>query len=205
MPGAQEFSEVIYLLTDIVVASYNSVTDTFGTPVSLAEGQSFMIEPEGDTDKLRGYGVNKEGLSVPIGAVVTLGQGTIDRDALVVLAGVSSYLSGLTPNRVVTMDYKAGGDGELPYFGAIGVAKATNGGLVAVGVQKVMLDTQPKWTLDGKKNAFVLQETKGYAFPVTRSSELMLIRTKTYETASNWTAPTDAASFKAFFTSPAVS
>lgn len=205
MPGTQEFGEVMYLLTDLIVAAYNSVTDTYGTPVALAVGQSLMLEPEADTDELRNYGVIGDALAVPTKAKVTLGGGAIDRDAFVIMAGMSSYTSGLTPNRVVTMDVKAGEDGELPYFGAIGVSRATNSGLVAVGTQKIKLNTPPRFQLDGKANKFNIQEIEGVALPVERSSQWMLLRPKFYETASDWTAPTTPADFKAFFTSPVVS
>jgi hypothetical protein len=201
--GAQEFGEVIYLCTNIIVASYNSVTDTFGTPISLAVGQMLTVEPEADTDQLRTYGVVGDVLSVPTGAKITLGAGAIDRDALGAIGGAANYTSGLTPNRVVTTDWKMGEDGELPYFGAIGTARGTNGVLVAVGIQKAKLNVQPKYTLDGKENKFNLLEIEGYAAPVERSNIWMGVRTKTYETASDFTAPADATAFKAFFTSPA--
>lgn len=200
--GTQEFGEVLYLLTDLIVASYNSVSDTFGTPVSLAVGQLLSIEPEADNDQLRNYGVKSDLLSVPVGAKITLGGGAIDRDALVAIGGAANYTSGLTPNQVVTTDWKAGEDGELPYFGVIGVARGLNSVVVAAGIQKCKLNMQPKYTLDGKENKFNLQEIEGYASPVERSNVWMLVRTKTYETASLWTAPASGSDFKAFFTSP---
>lgn len=204
MPGTQEFGEVFYVLADLIVASYDSAADTFGTPVALAEGQQLLVEPEGDTDQLRGYGAIVETLSIPTGAKLTLSAGALDRSAFRILTDWYDQTSASTPNRVVTVDLKMGADGALPNFGAIGLAVTAQGGRIAVGVQKCRLNMQPKFTLDGQANKFVIQEIEGFASPVTRNSVQQGIRLKIYETASDWTAPANAADFKAFFTAPAV-
>lgn len=201
MPGTPLFGEVIYSLTDLIVAAYNSVSDTYSTPVPMAVGQTLMVEPQADTDELRSYSAIEELLAIVTKADITLSAGAIDRDAFTAIAGIANYLSGLTPNQVVTSDVLAGVDN--PYFGVIGVAQATNAGVFVVGVQKCKLSKKPNYNLDGKANKFNVQEIKGTAAFVTRTSR-MLIRAQYHEGSSTWTAPASGAAFKAFFTSPAV-
>lgn len=198
MPGTHSFGEISYTLTDLLVARYDFTAGTYGTPVALADGQMMAVEPEADTDQLRGYGQKTRVLSVPVGAKITLGQGGVDIAALVVIAGVSTQTSGTTPNRVRTVDMTAGGSG-LPYFGVIGVAATDDGGYAVIGLQAVKLDAFPKFTISGTENKFNLSETTGYAVPV--SSKLQ--RIKFFESAAGWTAPASGANFAAFFSTPA--
>lgn len=198
MPGTHSFGEISYTLTDLLVARYDFTAGTYGTPVALADGQMMAVEPEADTDQLRGYGQKTRVLSVPVGAKITLGQGGVDIAALVVIAGVSTQTSGTTPNRVRTVDMTAGGSG-LPYFGVIGVVATDDGGYAVIGLQAVKLDTFPKFTISGTENKFNLSETAGYAVPV--SSKLQ--RIKFFESAAGWTAPASGANFAAFFSTPA--
>lgn len=205
MPGVSEFGEIIYVLGDLLVAKRDDANDLYETPISLAIGQSLMVEPETDSDDLRSYGTKAEGLRIPIGSKITLSGGALDRDAFYAIAGFAGNSSGTTPNQVVTVDAKGGIDGAMPYFGVIGVGVTTSGGKVAVGLQKCKLDNQPKFSLDGSQNKFVIQEIEGYGFVYTRSSIQMNIRAKFYETDTDWTAPANGTDFKAFFTAPAVS
>jgi hypothetical protein len=166
---------------------------------SLAVGQTVEIEPEADNDQLRGYGVKTALLSVIVGAKTKIGMGGVDISVLAILAGVSNYTSGLTPNQKRRTRFGAGGGG-LPYFGLIGVTATDDGGYMALGLQCNKLNTFPKYTLDGKENKFNLSETEAYAVPVNISSVAYLMTGRTFETPGDWTAPTDAASFLAFFT-----
>lgn len=205
MPGTAEFGEVFFVLGDLLVAKYDVDNDLYETPIALTHGQQLMIEPQHDTDQLRSYGTIAELLSIATSANITLSGGALDRDAFYSISDFSGYSSGLTPNRVVTIDAHAGLDASMPYFGAIGLGVTNGGGRIAVGLQKCKLNSQPQFSLNGQTNEFVIQEIEGVAAPVTRSSIQMLSRAKIYETASDWTAPTDGTEFKAFFTSPTVS
>jgi len=204
MPGVASFGEVIFVLGDLIVAPYDVDNDAYGAPFSLVHGQQLMVEPESDTDDLRSYGVIGDMLAIPVAANITLGQGAMDRDGFRIVAGSNDYTSGTTPNRVVTVDFKAGLDGDLPYFGAIGVGRTTGGGYAVVGLQKCKLGNQPNFSLDGNQNQFMVQEIEGRAIPVVRNNIQMNIRLKIYETDTDWTAPTTGSAFKAFFTSPVV-
>lgn len=205
MPGTAEFGEVFFVLGDLLVAKRDDDNDLYETPISLAHGQQLMVEGDTDTDELRSYGAIGETLAIPIATDITLSAGALDRDAFIAIAGAVTDTSGTTPNRVVTADFKAGLDGDLPYFGVIGLAVTTGGGRVAVGLQKCKLNNQPSFSLDGQQNQFVIQEIEGRGIPYTRSSIKMNVRLKIYESASDWTAPATGADFKSFFTSPAVS
>lgn len=204
MPGQPEFGEVIFVLGDLLVAEYNPDTDTYGTPVSLTHGQSLIVEPQADTDQLRSYGTIAELLAIVTHYNLTLGAGAMDRDAMRIVAGSNDYTSGTTPNRVVTVDYKMGVDGALPYFGALGLGLTSGGGRYVLGLQKCKLNTQPNFSLDGNTNQFQVSEIEGAAVSVVRNNLQMGARYKIFETASGWTAPTSGANFKAFFTSPVV-
>ena len=133
-------------------------------------------------------------------ALVFSGGGTraaqriIDLDAYTVLCGVTPNETGLSGNRIKTIDFTAGGRG-LGYFGAIGVLATDDDGLCVVGHEAILLDNIPALTADGEKNSFNLSEANGYSFPQT-----VLRRVKVYEDATDWTAPIDGTAFKAFFT-----
>jgi hypothetical protein len=199
MPGTFEFGEVSYTLTDVIVASYNDVTNTYGTPAALASGHTVSIEPEGDNDKLMGYGVTTGMLSVVRGATLGFGAGGIDFSVMAIVAGLSTSTSGTGAQRVRKVLYPAGGEG-LPYFGMIGVAATTNSGYAAVGLQCCKLDSHPKWTLDGKENKFNVSEVGGYAMPIQISSVYYLIVAKEIEDKTTWNAPATGGAFLTFFT-----
>ena len=198
MPGTFQFAEVSYTLTDCIVAAYNKTANTYSTVDSLASGHMVDIEFESDNDTLAGYGVNTALLSVVKGANLTFGAGGMDMSVMAIVSGWSNTTSGTTPNQVRKTRLVAGGAG-LPYFGLIGVAATDDGGRAVVGLRCCKLDTWPKFTMDGKENKFNVSETSGKAIPVAISTILDVGSVKFYETTSDWTAPTDAAGFLAFF------
>lgn len=198
MPGTRESNEVVYTLTDIVVAAYDKVADTYGTPAAVAGGQMVMSEPEADNDQLRSYGYVDELLSVVIGSKVTLGFGGVDRSVLAILSGVSNSTSGSGNTEHATSRYSAGGSG-LPYFGMIGVGATTDGGVCVVGLPCAKLNQHPTFTLDGKENKFLLNEVEGYAVPISVSNVPQIMVVKAIRTAAAWVAPASGANFKSFF------
>ena len=193
MTGTPEFGELSYTLTDLLISEYNA-DNTNETPISVANGQMYVSEPEHDTDQLRGYGQKVEGLSVPVGSKVSLKMGGIDYSVLAAMGAVTISGSGTTPNQVNTIDAPAGGAG-LGYFSVIGKVAATNGAIAVIGHRKIMLDVIPKLTADGESNKFNISEAAGYSFPVSNK----LFRIKTYETAADFTTPVDGTAFAAFF------
>lgn len=200
MPGTFEFAEVSYTLTDCIVAAYNKTANTYGVPAALASGHIVEVEPEADTDQLRGYGVKTALLSVVVGAKITFGAGGVDANVMAIVSGASNATSGSDPNQVRVQKWGAGGAG-LPYFGLIGVAATDDGGVKIVGLQCCKLDTHPKYTMDGKENKFNTSETSGYAIPIAISSASILMVTRDVQTASGWVAPLVGANFLNFFTS----
>jgi hypothetical protein len=188
------YGEVMYTLSGIIIARYNIVANTFGTPVVVDDGQMAVFEPEADTDKMRGYGQHTRGLTVPIGSKVTLKAGGIDYSAYEVMSGATITDSGSTPNQVRTVDTLAGGAG-LPYFGVIGVGETDDGGKFVCGHKAIKLDTIPKREFNGETNKFMLWETAGYSFPQNNKID----RIKVYESAAGWVVPTTGAEFLAFF------
>lgn len=193
MTGTPEFGELSYTLIDLLISEYNA-DGTNEIPISVANGQMYVSEPEHDTDKLRGYGQYTEGLSVPVGSKVSLKMGGIDYSVLAAMGAVTISGSGTTPNQVNTIDAPAGGAG-LGYFSVIGKVAATNGAIAVIGHRKIMLDVIPKLTADGEANKFNISEAAGYSFPVSNK----LFRIKTYETASGFITPTTGANFAAWF------
>lgn len=198
MPGTPDYAEIQYTLSDLIVAEYSKTANTYGVVESLANGQTLDVEPENDTDQLRGYGKVSALLSVNIGAKLKLSAGGVDAGAFQIMTGTSNYTSGTTPNRMRRQRFQSGGAG-LPYFGAIGVAPTDDGGKVAVGLQACKLNAHPKFSMNGKENKFNMQEIEGYAIPIAISGTDIVMTVRYFETASDWVAPTTAATFLAFF------
>lgn len=198
MAGERQFGELAYTLKSLIVASYNPVTDTYGTPEVVADGQLIVGEPESDTDKLRGYGVYTAGLSVAIGAKVSFKAGGIDFSALQIITGITNSVSGASGSQIRRAKFTAGGNG-LPYFGVIGVGAIDGGGVAVIGFPKVMLDMYPKYELNGETNKFNIWETAGYAFTPQGSTFFYVL--EQHETSATWEAPADGTEFKAFMTS----
>lgn len=201
MTGTLEFSEVSFTLTDLLVAAYNITANTYGTPASMAVGQTLEVESDHDTDKLAGYGAYRRLLSVAKGAKLKFGGGGIDSNVVAILAGATNSTSGTTPNQRRRQLFSAGGGG-LPYFGVIGVAATDDGGLALIGLQCCKLDKYPTIKADGKENKFNMWESEGYAIPIAVSGSDYLFHKQDQETASNWTTPSTGANFLAFFTGP---
>jgi hypothetical protein len=187
-----EYAEILYSLVALYIAELNA-DGSYDTPVLVANGQAFVYEPESDNDEMRGYGVVKEGLSVPIKAKVTLKGGGYDTTALAIMAGATATESGASGNRVTTVDVPAGGAG-LGHFAIIGKVAAKEGQAAVLGLEKVMLSTPPSFTADGENNKFNNMDAEGNAYPVT-----VLSRLKRYEDATDFTAPTSGADITAFF------
>lgn len=192
---SRPFGEVSYTLKGLYIAAFNIIAGTFGTPELIDDGQMVVYEPEADTDKMRGYGVYTRGLAVSIGTKIKLKAGGLDTSALVIIAGATVTVSGVTPNQIRKVTFPAGGSG-LPYFGVIGLAATDDGGVAVVGHKAVKLDKVPQVTQDGEANKFSLWETDGYSFPQGNILETL----KQYETEADFDAPTTGAEFLTWFT-----
>jgi hypothetical protein len=200
MPGTHDFGEVAYTLTDLLVAAYDPVADTYSTPISVADGQMLTSEPESDNDKMRGYGKITRLLSVPIGTKISIKAGGLDYDALAAIAGVTNVVSGTVGSYIRRSLFPAGGRG-LPYFGVIGVAATDDEGVAVIGHRMVKLDVLPKIDFNGETNKFIVYETAGYSAIPSAYTDLFVM--KTYEDSTDFTAPTTGGNFKTWFAAEA--
>jgi len=189
-----EFGEIAYSLSAIRIATYNIATDTYGaTVVSLDQDQILDFSPQADNDTMRDSGKITKALTVTTHGEIQIQAGGYDFSAWAVLFGASNATSGTTPNQVRTTTFP---DIVLGYFGAIGEAVTDDGGLLVIGLRCCKLNNRPKTVLDGQENKFIIQDDlQGMALYVGNVLDEM----KTYETPGDYTAPTDAATFKAFF------
>jgi len=186
------YGETPYTLQKLTIA-LNNLDGTFGTPVTWADGQMFTSEPEHDTDKMRGYGKNVRGLSVPVGCKVSLKGGGLDWTAFVIMTGSTSNLSGSTPNEMNQIRPQAGKN--MPHFAVIGEVVTDDAGILIVGHEAIQLENIPAITADGESNKYVVSEASGYSFP--QGDDLEFI--EAYEDETDWTTPADAAAVAAFF------
>lgn len=188
----------VYTLNRIQVAAYDPDTGVYSSPLSLEADHQFMVEPETDTDKMRDSGQITRGLSVYVGAKVTIGYGGLDFDELAVLEGgtKTAYVDAAAKS-IPVLKTAPGGSG-LPYFGAIGEAASDGGEVIVVGLAAVKLDTPLKKEFNGTENKFMVQEAAGYAFAVNGIVDLI----KEFEDDAHWAThlPTDGTEFGEFFT-----
>lgn len=184
-----------FSLVEIIIASYTAFGD-YGTPVSLDIDQMLTFEPQADTDDLRDSGAITDGLTVVTHATGTIGFGGISMTALNTMTGTTSSSSGTTPNRVMTRNWDAGANG-LPYFAAIGVARASGNQRKIIAIPKMLLNTYPTFNMDGTENKFIINEVEFRAFADGANSRVFI--EKDYETASLYVTPATAAEFEAFF------
>lgn len=186
-----------YSLSEILVVSYNKVTDTYSdTIVSLDPDQIFDVDPQHDTDQQRNSGAVSAGLSVKTHSVVTVGFGGIPLSALAIMIGltISDSGSGETLIRDIT---KLNAGNIMPYFGAIGVSPSEGGGVFVNALRAVMLDKEPQVKFDGTGNKFIMNEAPGIAFSISG----VVDKWKIYATPTLWESnkPSDGTEFKAFF------
>jgi hypothetical protein len=154
------YSEVVFSLTQLRIASYNILTDTFGAPVDLPETQTLEFAFETDTDEIKAEGYLQHLLTVMTHATFKLSSAGVPFEALAILTGASNASSGSTPNRSRRMRFDAGGSG-LPYFAVAGKLVGEQGDDLHVGLAVCKLDAAPGWKAE--QNKFVIQQAEGRA------------------------------------------
>ncbi len=175
-----EFGDVVYTLTNLVVARLKADLTYDVVSRSLGLGSQLSFEVQSDTDKLRSYGMVARMLAILTHLEGTIAAGAIEADALWILTGHNTTSSGSAPNRTGTVDVLAGG-ASLPYFGAVGSFASEDGANALVGLRRCMLDTFPGWTVE--ENKFRVAETKFSAMPIDTTSR-KLHRIRRYETVA---------------------
>ncbi len=154
------YGEVVFSLVQMRLASYNIVTDTFGTAVELPEAQTLEFSFETDTDAIKAGGYLQHLLAVTTHATLKLSSAGVPFEALAILSGASNNSSGTPPNRTRRLNVGAGGSG-LPYFGVVGKLVGEQGDDLHVGLPVCKLDGVPSWKAE--QNKFVIASAEGRA------------------------------------------
>lgn len=135
---------------------------TYETAVLLPEGRKLVMAAKTVTSKLPGYlGATAAVATVVQDAEVTIDGGTVPRDFLAAVLGLTVATSGTTPSQEKGLDLEV--RKALPYFGVIGVAIDDDGGDTHFGLPKVKLTELPEWTAQNEDNLFVMSSMKGLA------------------------------------------
>ncbi len=118
---------VIYSVNAIEIAAYDTVTETWGTPVQLRYAGGFQPDPNMAEDEIKSVGAIEAMLSVLESYNGTIPTAGIATDELSIIYGISS--SGDSIAR--TMDIEGGV--ILPYFGIIAHLPVREGGVMRYG------------------------------------------------------------------------
>lgn len=155
---ARGHSEIVFTLTEIRIATYNILTDTFGTPIELPQPQDFEVDPQADTDEIKAQGYLQHLLTVNTHATFTTSSAGLPFEALAIMAGLTNDSSGSSPNQERTLDVDAGSDG-LPYFAIVGKMVGEQDDDLHIGLPVCKLDSVPSWSVE--QNQFVISEMSG--------------------------------------------
>ena len=155
------FGDKPFGLKELKVAPLNA-DGTYGTAVLLPEGRKLVMAVKTVTSKLPGYlGATAAVATVVQDAEVTIDGGTVPKEFLAAVLGLTAVAGGTTPNQTKALDLEV--KKALPYFGVIGVAIDDDGGDSHFGLPKVKLTEMPEWTVQSEDNMFVMSSMKGLA------------------------------------------
>lgn len=168
------YADHVFNLTDLVVAPILASGAISAVSVRFGEGSKLSFQVKADGDMIKAYGTASRKATIPTHVEGEIEFASLDKDAYAVVAGVTAVEAGLTPNRVSTMKFLAGGAG-LPYFAMVGAMAADDGGNEHVGLYKVKLDTLPEY--NSEMNKYVLYNAKFTAVVKnTISRELYVVK-----------------------------
>lgn len=187
------FGDVIYSPTSVVVAPLNA-DNSYGTAAVLEYVQKVSFEPTSDSDSIKAYGMEVEGLAILTSLEGTIEEASLDWTASAILTGFSNTSSGVTPNQAVTQDALGGGSG-YPYFGLIVTYAATNGAAFVVGFPKCKITEMPGFEVEQNKFRTGEISFKGFVASV---STRKFMRQRKYESASNVPTFSTAGAFDTF-------
>lgn len=187
------YGDIIYNITDIKVSALAS-DNSYGTPVSLIEGQKLTWEFVMDEDSIKSYGLVTNSLSIATHAEGSLEQAALDFGAYAIMLGTSATTAGVSPNETATMDFEVGGAG-LPYFGIMATYVAPSGANLIVGFPKCQLKAIPPFSAE--QNQFRTGEVSIKMFAPSTTVR-KLVRYIKNETAA--TLPTLSADWDTWFT-----
>lgn len=154
------YSEIVFGIVDLRIATYNILTDTFGTAIEVPEAQGIEFSFIADNDSIKATGAMRHLLSVITHAEFKFSKAGFPFAALAAMTGASNASSGTTPTRTRRWSANAGGAG-LPYFAMVGKLVGENGDDLHAGLAVCKLDTIPSWKAE--QNKFVIKEASGKA------------------------------------------
>lgn len=175
------FGDKPFGLKELKVAPLNA-DGTYGTAVALPEGRKLVMAAKTVTSKLPGYlGATAAVATVVQDVEVTIDGGTVPKEFLAAVLGLSVTTGGVTPNQTKALDLEV--KKPLPYFGVIGVAVDDDGGDTHFGLPKVKLTELPEWTAQNEDNLFVMSSMKGLAIADEAGKAIYLLSHETAEAA----------------------
>jgi len=187
------YGDVLYNLQGLWIASLDISDDTYGTPVFAEIVTKFSYEFDVAEDELMAYGLIVDVLAIVKKATGSIQFGSMDYPVFAIITGQTANTSGTTPNEVRDLDLQIGTDNS--YFGAWAQFQSTKGTAV-VGLPKCKLTGPPPFTIE--ENAFRRGEvTMKMLAPSTLKKRLFRLRT--FETVSDFVAPTNGTEFKALW------
>lgn len=112
-----------YSVRAMSVATWSFTTETYGTPVSVANLQMTGLDPQHDTDLLKILGAHERGLSVQTDLTLNMSFGGLHWASLAVMTGLTDASSGDIKHRL-----SFNGGLNLGYFGAVLALPLDDGG-----------------------------------------------------------------------------
>lgn len=201
MAGTLEYGELVINLQDVYVMRLNRTTVTYtGSVGHIARPQRVEVTPVNDQDEIKSGGARLHSLSVKTSVNLTMSMAGMDYDARGIMTGGTVTNTGSAPNRQREFRVLPGGEG-LPYFGMICTGSTEGGALQTYGVAAVMLQHEGGFMMDGETNAYSTSSQEASAVSVTVSAGNDLVDgVRIFEDSGDFTVPTNAASFKQYFT-----
>ena len=169
-----------YSVRAFSVATYNPITEVWGTPSAVINLQTISYGPEHDTDMMKILGANEAGLSILTHTSDQATFGGIDWPTMAIMAGMLDASSGAA---VHINDLIGGGQG-LPYFGGIAALPLEGGGDFHVYTPFYQLETYPPLELEQNKFALPQISMNGLRLRQADNSVYAVQRWKVYNTVT---------------------
>ena len=173
------FGDVIYNPTAVYVAALDA-DNSYCTAALLEYVQKVSFEPTSDSDSIKAYGMEVEGLAILTSLEGSIEEAALDWASSAIFTGFSTTTTGTTPARVTTQDALGGGAG-YPYFGLIVTYAAVNGAAFVVGFPKCKITEMPGFEVE--QNKFRVGEIAFKGFVASVNGRKFL-RQRKYENAS---------------------
>jgi len=173
MPSAYN-SRIVYTLYNLKIAVWDG--SNYGSPIALADEQTFTFEPQVDEAEMKSGGIVRHLLAVATHITGTLSQGRVQEDVQDALTGITSSESGSSGSRQADGGIDAGAD--LDYFGAVGAFHTDGGGNIVVGVPLCKPSSGFFGFTQDSQNDFIMQEAsiRGIANDLSSQPDRIVFR-----------------------------